>query len=328
MIGDFLHHPLYDYDKVKVNWLKAILPILIIIHHIANLGVPGTSIDTVPRLDSPIILTIGSWGNIVMWIFFAMSGYGLVISYLKTPAYIEGFLPRSFLKLFLPYLCALVLFVIYRWAEGVDQIALFRAKGFYTFVPTSWFIFVLSYFYVFFYLVFKYVRTDVITKVFVVCGLVILYCFVARHMGISPHRYSRCPGFMIGMFMALLSGAIRQNLNRGHILAMIGLLAISIKTGPYNIAPYFYTTIVFLIMYIMRPLKEFGIVKFLSSISLEMFIIQYIWIYIAVFDLHIVSSWGIVAVVITGDVITAYFLHLIIKKIGTSLKKSKRISSL
>ena len=33
-LKEFLNKPLYQYGKTKVNWLKSILPIIIIIHHI------------------------------------------------------------------------------------------------------------------------------------------------------------------------------------------------------------------------------------------------------------------------------------------------------
>lgn len=93
-LKEFLNKPLYQYGKTKVNWLKSILPIIIIIHHISNLGFPGIGI-------------IGAMGRIVMYIFFAMSGPGLVISYIKNEHYINVFLRKSLTKLFIPYFVAL-----------------------------------------------------------------------------------------------------------------------------------------------------------------------------------------------------------------------------
>lgn len=40
-LKDFLKHELYTYDKQKMNLLKAILPLIIIIHHIAPYGYNG-----------------------------------------------------------------------------------------------------------------------------------------------------------------------------------------------------------------------------------------------------------------------------------------------
>ena len=146
MIKTFLNHPLYDYDRQKADLLKAIFPFCIIIHHLAKYKLPGISIFD----------WIGIW---VMYLFFAMSGYGLVISYLKRTEYIEGFLHRSLPKLFIPYIITFILFAIYRFFDGmnfVDQIALFQNKGLFSFIPTSWFIYILSLLYIFFFIVFRY----------------------------------------------------------------------------------------------------------------------------------------------------------------------------
>lgn len=123
-LKDFLKHELYTYDKQKMNLLKAILPLIIIIHHIAPYGYNG-------------IQTIASLGDIVMYIFFAMSGYGLVTSYLRNNEYLNGFLKKSLTKLFIPYLVAMLLFVVYRYINGIDNIELLKTKGLFYFVPTS-----------------------------------------------------------------------------------------------------------------------------------------------------------------------------------------------
>ena len=138
MIKQFISCPLYSYDKSKVNWLKAIFPIIIIVHHISNLGYTG--LEHLQTIDA-----------IIMPMFFAMSGFGLVICYKNNEKYINGFLKRSLTKLFVPYLIALVSFVVYREVGGVNQIELLKEKGIMSFVPTSWFIWTLAYFYIFLY---------------------------------------------------------------------------------------------------------------------------------------------------------------------------------
>lgn len=106
MLKQLFIHPLYSYDKSKVNWLKAIFPVMIIVHHISNLGYTGLE-------------HMKSVNSIIMPLFFAMSGFGLVISYKNNENYIQGFLKRSLTKLFVPYLIALIAFVIYReWGGG------------------------------------------------------------------------------------------------------------------------------------------------------------------------------------------------------------------
>ena len=77
----------------------------------------------------------------------------------------------------------------------------------------------------------------------------------------------------------------------------------------------YYATIFFLFMYIIGNVKQLRITKFLSSISLEMFIIQYIPIYIFVNNLNLTSTTVVVSAVIILDIIIAYLMHKAIKPI-------------
>ena len=165
----FFVSKLYTYDKQKMNLIKAILPLIIIIHHIVPYGYNNFKIFNV----------LYSSGDIVMYIFFAMSGYGLVTSYLKNSEYLNGFLSKSLKKLFIPYFIAMFLFVVYRYFNDVDQIDLLLTKGLYSFVPTSWYIYVLSYFYIFFFIIFRYVKANNLVKVLLVCVLVYGYYLIS-----------------------------------------------------------------------------------------------------------------------------------------------------
>ena len=68
-------------------------------------------------------------------------------------------------------------------------------------------------------------------------------------------------------------------------------------------------------MYIIGNVKQLRITKFLSSISLEMFIIQYIPIYIFVNNLNLTSTTVVVSAGIILDIIIAYLMHKAIKPI-------------
>lgn len=306
-----LAQPLLPYDKPKVNVLKAILPIIIIIHHIANEGFEG-------------VRHIGMLGNFAMYIFFAMSGYGLTISYIKNRQYINGFLKKSLAKLFAPYFVALAAFVVYRYFHGVDQVALFREKGLWFFVPTSWYIYVLSYFYIFFYVVFRYVKSTVTVKVVLTCALVIGYVVVAPHIGIEPWRYNRCPAFCVGMFFALYDNYIRTHFVRWQALAaFIVLLAITIFPHGHIIKPLVTPATLFCLMYSLPSSDNSAIVKFLCSISLEMFIMQFIPIYIVTQDLGIQNTFAVVSVVLLMDIALAYIVHISLKRVRLPMVKTQ-----
>lgn len=308
MLKLFFSHSLYPYDKTKVNWLKAFFPIIIIVHHISNLGYAG--LGYMQSIDA-----------IIMPIFFAMSGYGLVICYKYNEKYINGFLKRSLTKLFVPYLIALISFVVYRELGGVNQIELLKDKGIFSFVPTSWFIWTLSYFYIFFFIIFRYISNSLGVKVALVCGLVLAYTLIAPHLGLSFWRFRSNLGFCVGMIFAFIDDNIKRKIVRWQaILALCLVFTIVRLPIPTRILPCLYPTALFLLMYIICGLKENIFVKFLSSISLEMFIIQFIPIYIMMNDLHVKSTLYMVLLVLGLDIFLAYIMHLVVQRISVRLR--------
>lgn len=301
------------YDRAKVNVLKSIMPCIIILHHLAPKGFDD-------------LKTIAMFGDFVMWLFFAMSGYGLVYSYIRNEHYIEGFLKKSLLKLFIPYFIALVVFVVYRFFEGIDQLELFKTKGLYSFVPTSWYIYVLSYFYIFYFVIFKYCKTSVIVKVLLLCCSIFLYCFIAPRIGVESWRYNRCPGFCIGALIALANSTIIEKLNKQHILFLLLIFFVvayfMLKYNAVNLfSPEVYSMTIlslFLSMYLFdlpTYLKESKLINFISSISLEMFIIQYFAIYIVINDLSIKSTWIAIVLVFAIDIASACLINYMVKRI-------------
>lgn len=307
-IKSFLTCSLYTYDKQKVNWLKAILPMIVIVQHIQGFGFTGVEF-------------IASLCDKAMFWFFAMSGYGLVISYLHNERYLNGFLKKSLSKLFIPYLAAVVLFVIYRYFEGIDQIVLFKDKGLYWFVPTSWYIYVLSYFYIFFYIVFRFVKANNTIKAGLLCVLVMAYVFVAPHIGVEYWRYARCPAFCVGVIFALLDDYIRGKYLRWHMLVVLALIAIYlIQPIAHRFDVYAVAVALFVLMYSIKDIKTMPIVKFLSSISLEMFILQFLPIYFVVNDLQLTSTAIVVPLVIVLDIILAYIVHIAIRPLTSRLR--------
>lgn len=300
MLKQLFIHPLYSYDKSKVNWLKAIFPVMIIVHHISNLGYTG-------------IEHMRSVNSIIMPLFFAMSGFGLVISYKNNENYIQGFLKKSLTKLFVPYFIALIAFVIYREWGGENQMELLKENGLISFVPTSWFIWTLSYFYIFFFIVFRYFKVQLSVKVILVCGLVLLYTFLAPYLGVPTWRYISNPGFCVGMIFALFDDNIKRRFVRWQVFLALCLVCFITRLHiPSLVLVCLYPTALFLLMYMIRGFKENMIVKFLSTISLEMFIIQFIPIYIMMNEIHIKSTSIMIIGVLLLDIVLAYLMHLIV----------------
>ena len=187
---------------------------------------------------------------------------------------------------------------------------LFKVNGLYSFVPTSWYIWTLFYFYIFYFLVFRYVKSNIFIKVVLTCALVSGYIIIAPLI-----RNTRCPAFCIGMLFGLFDNTIRTKFVRWHALIALALLVLFfIQPLGHRLDVCIYPIAFFIFMYIVRDLKEIRIVKFLSSISLEMFIIQYIPIYIATNDLHLTSTYIVISLVLILDIILAYIIHFCIQR--------------
>lgn len=308
-IKKFFLRELFPYDRNKVAFWKAVLPFGIIIHHLSNRGLPG--IECFKAVD-----------DFIMPIFFAMSGFGLYVSYKQRESYLQKFLSKSLKKLFFPYFVVLVLIVLYRQFHGVDQIGLLVEKGLLSFVPASWYIFVLSLFYIFFYFVFKYIRGSDFCKVCLVCCLVMAYYFVAPHIGVEFWRYQRCPAFCMGLIVALFNEKILHHFKCWHILVLGSVLcAFKLKFTAFFMNPILYPILFFSAMYVIRNIREMFVVKKLSSISLELYIVQCIPIRVVMEDLGVSNTLAAVALVLLFDIVLAILVHIFV------LKTSKKMGS-
>lgn len=311
--GELLNHSLYQYDKTKVNVLKCILPFGIILQHMCNNGYPQ-------------LHAFGSIDAIIMWLFFAMSGYGLVFSYMNNEKYIEAFLSRSMIKLFVPYVFALCLFFVYRACKGIDQIELFQMKGLWSFVPASWFIWTLAFFYIFFYVIFRFTKGCVAIRVVMLCVAIMGYRFIAPHIGIETWRYERCPGFCIGAIFAFLNKPILDNLKKWHILLLI-MVCLALRNYIEFLYYSDFVILFFLVMYFVPVpvfVENLKIVKFISSISFELYIFQFIPIYIVANDFGINSAVLAVCTVIFLDIAIAYVMHKLNKLTTQQLQQKRR----
>lgn len=90
-----LQSHLLSYDKEKTFLAKAILPLLIILHHSASLQY----MQPFSKIGIPV----------VCW-FFLMSGYGLMYSFMNKKDYIAGFLSKRLSILLVPFVMAAIVY--------------------------------------------------------------------------------------------------------------------------------------------------------------------------------------------------------------------------
>ena len=71
-----------------------------------------------------------------------------------------------------------------------------------------------------------------------------------------------------------------------------------------------------MIMYVIGSFKEIRLVSFMSSISLEMFIVQSLLMDIVIKDMHITSTIPVVVLVLVLDIILAYMVNKLVNRIS------------
>ena len=94
---------LFVFDKNKTVFLKAILPIIILLHHLK-----GTT-------EWVYLKPFGVMGIAVVSLFFFISGYGLFASFqVKGKSYLTFFLKKRILPISFTYCGALALYLLFR----------------------------------------------------------------------------------------------------------------------------------------------------------------------------------------------------------------------
>ena len=88
-------------DRTTTNCCKGIAAIIIMLHHISF------RLSNLPVYVKPIWYIAFP----IVGFFFFMSGYGLTCGLLQKKNYLHGFLPKSFLTFFAPYVIVAIVWI-------------------------------------------------------------------------------------------------------------------------------------------------------------------------------------------------------------------------
>lgn len=174
-------------DKSRCDFLKAWLPLMIIFHHHSQImPYPGVFSNDFEWL-----------GLTVVWMFFAISGYGLEFKRERGELYKKGILKRLS-GLIVPTVMPILVYVAVVWALGMDLSASLQdnLKRNYYFLPYSWFVVSLGLQYVFFYICGRIKDSVKFDLMFTL--LTILSMILFRLMDVPPYIYISNFGFFAG----------------------------------------------------------------------------------------------------------------------------------
>ena len=262
----------YEFTLNKVNILKAVLPFIIIIHHLSF------------EVSQTIISDFRFTGLYVVGLFFFMSGYGLEYQYNQHKVQIRN-LPYRLKKIFIPFILPTVFYLVLVCSFYNKPFYYLATGGFIDaqlLLPYTWFITILVGMYIFYYLTRNLFRNNNYFLLFLF-AIFTLFIIVIRNSH-NSHIYTSNYAFIVGI-------AMRQNekkwlkiasLKKIYALSFIllGLISISyIEQKPlfkgFGVIGVPFYVVAFITLFTrMEVLKANKLIQFFSSISYEMYLFQ------------------------------------------------------
>ena len=260
--------------KERTNALKGFAAILIVLGH---LGLTVHSGITFPILKQT--------GMFVVTIFFALSGYGLVLSYKSADCGLIGYWKKRLLTVVLPYAVFTVIYIITRGAAGeevgVKAVALSFVNG-TPMVKYSWFVEVIIVCYAAFWLSAKAAKDDIGFMCFLMTAFTVAFFLVMKKLDFESFWYNTVLSFVIGMLWAHKNKEIADALNK-HLLMYILGTALMFACIVYctrvlwwwgdlgeTLVTSVFVVLVLILQYLV-PAKSNAVTKYIGDISFEMY---------------------------------------------------------
>ena len=136
-------------------------------------------------------------------ICFFVSGYGLYMSYLNKNDYLKGFLLTKIPRILIPYLISYLLYIVIQFVEGDKPSILSVGKDFVLLEMGGlllWYLKIQLLLYVFFYISFKFIKSEKI-KIISLCFMTVIYYIVIKTCGFESYWYNTCLFFPLGIIL-------------------------------------------------------------------------------------------------------------------------------
>ena len=150
-------------------------------------------------------------GILFVGIFFMLSGYGLIYSLQNKENYINYFLRKRFLKIFIPaYIVYLIIVFINlsRFQIPFEVVEILKYVIGYHFAGMNWYVVELIGIYIIFQIIYKYISIHYANLIFLVISM--LFTVIAFFIDLDNPWYGSTLCFNIGLFY----GEYKENINR------------------------------------------------------------------------------------------------------------------
>lgn len=274
---------LFAFDVQNTLALRGVLALLIAFHHLSK---------EVDSLHLPVVQEFVELGAVIVGIFFFLTGYGPMVSYMKKgESYLSNFLSHRFLKLLPAFLIATIGYLVFlSIVHHNNAFAMFLDMRMgRTPLPNSWFIYTI----IFYYLAFYFMALLFPKKshmIIAMWGISIAYEIILRMLGWGNYWFMTIYALNIGQCYAYFENRIKMKLEHssclllGSIWALFALFMIVwlinhiVEITTLNKLYYCFTS-VFIVyaIYIMGAIPS-KILRITGTISYEFYLVHGIFV--------------------------------------------------
>lgn len=309
---------IHDFNLQRMLPLRAILALLIVIHHISFV---------LKEQHLSIISEFGVWGCEVVGVFFFITGYGLMVSFRrKGESYLHGFLAHRMRKLLPPFLLAMfgwLAFLTVRTGNNAFLSLAVLAEG-GTPLPNAWFVFAIVLFYLSFFAAARLTSNPYRINL-ILWGCTTIYIIGMIQLGWGSWWYNSVYALNVGFTYACVEPQIKLWLQRKPWLLIVSLFGIGLILYATikvlgcqpDLPPVCYNLINSLVpLFVVLTIYALGMVKnrvldFLGRISYEIYLVHgccilYLWG-------HSERWWLFISIIYAVSIFSAWLLHLLCK---------------
>ena len=165
---------------------------------------------------------IGLWS---VAIFFFVSGYGLMYMASRKPDYRKGYLKRRLLPI---WICYLIVCMIQMAIDGEVETGAIQRILLCDYIPFSWYIFSITWLYLFFYVTLIFISPIQHKKLFICCLLVLLivYMLVCQWMTGGIKGGDQMLSFIVGCIVASSETIRNKCLQRKSLIIITAVFLI------------------------------------------------------------------------------------------------------
>ena len=201
-----------DYLSNKsTKSLKGLLALLIIFHHISQKITTGENFSNFEYM-----------GRYIVALFFFLSGYGLYFQYSNNATYMENFLKKRLVRIFIPFFIFIVIYVIYRATLGeVVNVDFFLSfwKDHSNIIYNGWFINSIIVLYVIFYV--SFMNKDSKIAEYKLVFLTLVYIFWKAYQDHGDWEYVSIMAFLLGVFWMKNRVSIDKLLEKNYFIFLV-----------------------------------------------------------------------------------------------------------